>query len=74
MTRQVKNLPTVQETQETQVWSLGRKDPLQKEMVIHFSIAARKISWSEEPGRLQSNGSQRVRHDWVIKHRGSTQP
>ena len=40
MTRQVKNLPTVQETQETQVWSLGRKDPLQKEMVIHFSIAA----------------------------------
>ena len=66
MAQQVKNLSTMQETQETQVWSLGQKDLLKKEMVIHFSILAWKIAWSEEPGRLLSNGSQRVRHDWVM--------
>ena len=56
----VKRLPTMQ---ETQVQSLGREDPLEKEMVTHSSILAWKIPWMEEPGRLQSMGSQRVRHD-----------
>ena len=57
----VKNLPTMQ---ETWVWSLGRKDPLQKEMATHSSILARRIPWTEESGRLQSMGSQRDGHDW----------
>ena len=48
---------------ETQVQSLGREDPLEKEMAIHSSTIAWKIPWTEEPGRLQSMGSQRVRHD-----------
>ena len=51
--------------QKTQVWSLGQEDPLEKEMVIHFSTLAWKIPWTEEPGRLQPMGSQRVRHDWA---------
>ena len=50
---------------ETWVWSLGQEDPLEKEMAIHSSILAWKIPWMEEPGGLQSMGSQRVRHDWV---------
>ena len=49
--------------QETWVKSLGREDPLEKEMAAHSSILAWKILWTEEPGRLQSMGSQRVRHD-----------
>ena len=49
--------------QETQVRSLGREDPLEKEMAIHSSTIAWKIPWTEEPGRLQSMGSQRVRHN-----------
>ena len=49
--------------QETWVQSLGREDPLEKEMAAHSSILAWKILWTEEPGRLQSMGSQRVRHD-----------
>ena len=53
-------LPTMQ---ETQVQFLGWEDPLEKEMATHSSILAWKISWMEEPGRLQSMGSQRVRHD-----------
>ena len=48
---------------ETQVQSLGREHPLEKEMATHSSILAWKIPWAEEPGRLQSLGSQRVRHD-----------
>ena len=48
---------------ETQVRSLVREHPLEKEMVIHSSTIAWKIPWTEEPGRLQSMGSQRVRHD-----------
>ena len=48
---------------ETQVRSLGREDPLEKEMAIHSSIIAWKIPWIEELGRLQSMGSQRVGHD-----------
>ena len=48
---------------ETWVQSLGQKDLLEKEMATHSSILAWKIPWTEEPGRLQSMGSQRVRHD-----------
>ena len=50
---------------ETQVQSLGREDPLEKEMATHSGIRAWKIPWMEEPGRLQSMGSQGVRHDSV---------
>ena len=50
---------------ETWVPSLGREDPLEKEMAIHSSTIAWKIPWTEEPGRLQSMGSQRVGHDWA---------
>ena len=56
----VNHLPGVQ---KTWVRSLGQEDPLEKEMATHSSILARKIPWSEEPDRLQSMGSQRVRHD-----------
>ena len=56
----VKNLPAVQETRDQ---SLGWKDPLEKEMATHSSILAWKISWTEEPGGLQSMGSQKVRHN-----------
>ena len=59
----VKILPVMQEPQEMRVRSLGRDDPLEKEMAIHSSIIAWKIPWTEEPGRLQSMGSQRVGHD-----------
>ena len=50
---------------ETWVWALGWEDPLEKEMSIHSSTIAWKIPWTEEPGRLQSMGSQRVGHDWL---------
>ena len=56
----VKNLPA---TKETQVRSLGQEDPLKKEIATHSSILAWKIPRTEEPGELQSMGSQRVRHD-----------
>ena len=56
----VKRLPTMQ---ETQVQSLGWEDLLEKEMATYSSILAWKIPWTEEPGRLQSMGSQRVGHD-----------
>ena len=59
-TQTVKNLPTMQ---ETGVRSLGREDPLEKEMATHSSILAWKIPWMEEHGRLQSMGLQRVGHD-----------
>ena len=49
--------------QETWVQSLGQEDPLEKEMATHSSILAWRIPWTEEPGELQSIGSQRVRHD-----------
>ena len=58
----IKNLPVVQETQETQVQSLGQEDPLEKEMAPHSSILAWKIPWMEEPGGLQSMGLQRGGH------------
>ena len=50
-------------TQETQVRSLSREDPLEKEMAAHASALAWKIPWTEEPGGLQSMGSRRVGHD-----------
>ena len=56
----VKRLPTMW---ETWVQSLGREDLLEKEMATHSSTLAWKIPWTEEPGRLQSMGSQRVGHD-----------
>ena len=58
----VKHPPT---TWETQVQSLGWEDPLEKEMATHSGILAWKILWMEERGRLQSMGSQRLRHDWT---------
>ena len=51
--------------QDTRVRSLGWEDPLEKEMATHSSTVAWRIPWREEPGRLQSMGSQRVRHDWA---------
>ena len=60
MAQTIKNLPA---TQETQVQSLGREDPLEKEMAIHSSILAWESPWTEEPGGLQSMGSQRIGHD-----------
>ena len=57
----------LQETQEMQVWFLGWDDPLEEEMAIYSSILARKILWTEEPGRLQSVGSQRVGHNWATE-------
>ena len=56
----VKHLPTMQ---ETWVRSLGQEDPLAKEMAIHSSTLAWKVPWTEEPGRIQSMGLQRVGHD-----------
>ena len=51
-----------------QIQSLGWEDPLEEEMAIHSSILTWKIPWTEEPGGLQSMGSQRVGHDCVTKH------
>ena len=56
----VKNLSAMW---ETQVQSLGQEDPLEKGMATHSSILAWRIPWTEEPGGLQSKGSQRVGHD-----------
>ena len=58
--RMMKNLPAVQ---ETRVRSLGWEDPLEKGMATHSSILAWRIPWTEEPGRLQFMGSERVRYD-----------
>ena len=60
MTQIVKNLLAMQ---ETQVRSLGGEDPLEKGMAIHPSVLAWRILWTEEPGGLQSMGSQRIGHD-----------
>ena len=60
MAQTVKRLPTVR---ETRVRSLGREDPLEKEMATHSSILAWKIPWTEELGWLLSMGLQRVGHD-----------
>ena len=58
----------MQETQEMWFPSLGQEDPLEKEMATHSSILACEIPWTEEPVRLQSMGSQRVRQDWTGTH------
>ena len=63
MAQWVKNLPAVQETQEMQVQSLGQEELLEKKMATHSSILAWKIPRTEEPGGLQSMGSQRGGHD-----------
>ena len=57
MAQTVKNLPAMQETQETPVQSLVWEDPLEKEMATHSSILAWEIPWTEEPGGLGSMGS-----------------
>jgi len=54
----IKNLPAMQETQETQIPSLGPEDPLEEGMATHSSIFAWRIPWTKEPGRLQSMGSK----------------
>ena len=58
----LKRLPAMR---ETQVWFLGREDPLEKEVAIHSRTLAWKIPWTEEPDRLQSVGSPKIGHDWV---------
>ena len=58
----LKNLPAMW---ETEVWSLGREDPLKKGLGTQSSILAWKIPWTEEPGELQSVGLQSIRHDWA---------
>ena len=63
----VKNLPVMQEMQKTWVQSLGWEDPPEEEIATHSSTLAWKIPWTEEPGRLQSIGSQRVGHNLVTK-------
>ena len=59
----IKNLPAVQDMQETRVQSLVQEDPLEEEMATHPSILAWRIPWTEEAGGLQSMGSQRGGHD-----------
>ena len=58
--------------QETWVWSLGQEDLLEKGMATHSSILAWRISWTEEPGSLQSMGSQRVGHNWATNTHAHT--
>ena len=64
----LKNLPAML---ETQVWSLGWEDPLEKRMAAHSSILAWRIPWTEEPGGLQSMGLQRVRHNSLTELLGN---
>ena len=61
----VQTVKCLRAMQETWVWSLGREDPLEKEMATHSSILAWRIPWTEEPGGLQSMGLQRVGPDWA---------
>ena len=63
----VKNPPA---KKETRVRSLGQEDSLKQEMATHSSILAWEIPWTEKPGRLQSMGSQRVRHNLATKQHG----
>ena len=62
LAQMVKRLPAMR---ETRVWSLGWEDPLEKKMAPYSSTLAWKIPWTEEPGRLQSMESQRVKQDWA---------
>ena len=65
----VKNLPV---NAGDRIWSLGQEGPLEKEMATYSSILAWRISWAEEPGRLQSMGSQRVGHNWATEYKHTT--
>ena len=67
MAQAVKNLPAMQEMQETWVQSLGQEDSLEEGMATHSSILAWRIPWTEKPGGLQSMGLQRVRHHWATE-------
>ena len=58
-------IENLQSMQEIQVQSLGCEDPLEKGMAIHSSILALRIPWTEDPGQLQSMGSQTVGHNWA---------
>ena len=60
-----KDLPVMEEKQETGFQFLGGEDPLEEGIATHSSTLAWEIPWTEEPGGLQSMGSQRVRHDWA---------
>ena len=62
------------DAQKTWFWSLGHEDPLEKEMATHSSVLAWRIPWTEEPDKLQSTRSQRVRHDWVTKQQTTIYP
>ena len=64
----VKNLSANAEDTGDQVRSLGREDPLEKEMATHSSILAWEIPWAEEPGGLQTIGLQRFRNDWAAEY------
>ena len=66
----VKILPEMQ----IRVWSLSQEDPLEKDMATHSNILAWRIPWTEEPGGLESMGSQKVRHDWVTNAFKSMDP
>ena len=57
----------MQEMQEVWVWSLGWEDPLEDEMATHSSILAWEITWTEEPGGLQSTVLQRAGQDWATE-------
>ena len=70
MAQCIKNLPRMQKTEETLVHSLGREDPLEKEMATHSSILAWKTPWTEEPGGLQSKGCGELD---MTKHAGMVQ-
>ena len=59
----VKNMPAVQELQETWVGSLSREDPMEENTATYYNICAWRIPWTEEPGGLQSIGSHRIGHD-----------
>ena len=67
MAQWVHNLPEMQETQEVQVQLVGQEDPLEEGMAMHSSILDWEFPWREEPGGLQSMGSQGVRHDLAAK-------
>ena len=63
MAQQVKNPPAMQETQETEVGSLGWEEPLEKDMATHSSTLSWEVPWTEEPDGLQFMGLQRIRHN-----------
>ena len=69
MAQWVKNLPAVQETQETRVRPLGGEDPLEEDIATHSSIFAGKIPWTEKPSRLQSNESGAIKHTCLLWQR-----